>query len=151
MKFELELVRAGRPIDATVARPVKEVAVGVRKALRETTDALLVDGIHHGKLAGVAKQCCRTMLVVAGVLDACMVEPEIADFAEAAINLVEGARGVMDRGLTLHDWPTINAGAVMMEVTMRGICACMGVDYEAAMRAVHDGSEPVLPKINDGA
>ena len=40
----------------------------------------------------------------------------------------------MDLGMLPDNAPQTTVGAVMMEITMRGICHALGLDYEAALR-----------------
>lgn len=76
--------------------------------------------------------------------------PSIEDFREASVALIEDARAVFDRGVMVDDMATMRCGAVMLELTVRGMCAALGQDYEEAMRAVHEGREPPIRKPHDG-
>lgn len=123
-------------------------STGPRKALREATDALIHDALLIDDLTALVRMNCEAMLVVATTLVQYEAEPEVVDMVAAARTLIEGARGVMDRGLQLGDPETLKCGAVMIELTVRGMCAALSVPYDDAMlecyRAQQAGENPVL-------
>lgn len=134
MKQELELVRSARaPRDESLS-PRAQPTAGARKTIREVTDAVIE---HSHDLVALTKTLAATMLVTAEVLDDFELEPDVYDFVEAAKLLVAASRTVLDRGLLLTAWPQAKHGAVMLELTVRGICAALGVPYDEVLREVH--------------
>lgn len=131
MRYELDLVRA-----SVIAAPGENVNPS-RKALRETTDAVIHDALLVNDLPELIRLTAETMICVATTLACYEQSPEVPDFVEAAQAMIEAGRAVMDRGLMLQDWPTTNCGAVMLELTVRGICAALGAPYDRVLAEVH--------------
>lgn len=150
MHFELELIRNAPTTDAAELsndksqRPVEST---IRREVRQATDHVMREA---DTLSALLSGCCVTMLAVARGLERCAQEPSIGDFREASVALIEDARAVFDRGVMVDDMETMRCGAVMMELVMRGMFAALGQDYEASMRAVHEGREPPVRKPNEG-
>jgi hypothetical protein len=132
MRYELELVRAS----ITPAAP-GEAVNQTRKALREVTDGLIHNALLLNDLPELVRMSAETMVCVATALARYEQNPEVPDFVEATKTLIEGGRGVMDRGLMLGDWPTANCGAVMLEIAVRGICAALSIPYDKVLAEVH--------------
>jgi hypothetical protein len=130
MQFEMDTMRASTAHDATA--PVAPT----RKALREATDALMNDGLATGELVEAVTRACDVMCTVAAGLVRHGYEPGVADLVEATCASIENARAVLDKGLMLQDAATVNCGAVMVELTVRGMCAALGVPYDSALREV---------------
>ena len=106
---------------------------------------MIHEGLKPDNMATLIATICRAMLDVAHAVDDHDAEPDVEDFVEAAIAHIENGRSVIDKGLTIDDMPTIKCGAVMLEITVRGICAALSISYEDAMRAVHEGREAPNP------
>lgn len=145
MRFELALLRpdvAGDPTQRTEP---------ARKAIRVVTDRMLHDALRVDDLPGLVTLAAETMCVVAETLLAFGIEPDVADLVEAAQALVEDSRAVMDRGLLLRSFETVRCGAVMMELTVRGLCATLSVPYDAVLvevrRAGLAGEAPAVRPI----
>jgi hypothetical protein len=132
VKFELDLLRSSTEPAGTVTATTPD-----RRALRQTTDALIHDALLVNDLPELVRLSAETMCVVAATLVRAQRDPQVPDFVQAAKTLIEGARGVMDRGLMVHDWPTVECGAVMIEITVRGICAALNVPYDKVLVEVH--------------
>ncbi len=131
MKYELDLVRPYAPPDpAQRSEPT-------RKALREVTDRLIHDALLVNDLPDLVRMSAETMCVVAEALVRYEQDPQVIDFVEAAQALIETGRGVMDKGLLLRSWETTNCGAVMLEITVRGLCAALSVPYDKVLGEVH--------------
>lgn len=155
MRFELDLIRTGRPAviisepmgapPGWPPRPGLAERMEIRRKVREATDGLIHEALRRDDMAALVRCLCQTMLTVAQALDRNQETPELPDFIEAALAHIEDGRAVMDRGLQLEMADTTRCGAVMLEITVRGICAALGIDYETAMRAVHAGQEPPTP------
>lgn len=131
MKFELTLVRP------TITSDPKAPTAPSRLLLRQASDRVLHDALALNDLPGLVETACDTMLVVAGVLAKYEQDPQVPDFVEGAQACIENARAVMDKGLLLQSWETVNCGAVMMEITLRGICATLGMPYEKVLARCH--------------
>ena len=131
MRFELDLLRDTVPADADARTEP------ARKALREATDAIIHDALMIDDLPALVRLSAEAMLTVAASLLQYSVEPDVRDLVDAAQALIEDSRAVMDRGLMLRSWETVRCGAVMMELTVRGLCAALSVPYDAVLREVH--------------
>lgn len=134
MKFELDLVRQDRPLDDD-PKARRRNTTAHRKELREVTDAIINEALPSNDLTLLVYLSCETILEVARCLDDMSEEPELLDFVMAASEHLQNARATMDRGLTLQDWETVRRGAVMVELTVRGVCAALSVPYEEALSA----------------
>lgn len=136
MKFEQDLVRKpGAPLHL----PTREDCTVARREIRMVTDVLLVDGLRLNTLPPLVEGCCATMIVLAKALNRQELEPEVPHFIEAAVALIEDARTIFDAGMRVDDLDKALVGAVMIELTVRGICAALSVPYEDAMRAANAG------------
>lgn len=131
MKFEMTLFGPG--VTPNPSAPT----VPARKALRETTDSLIHNALLVNDLPGLVAQSAEVIALVARTLLQFEQEPEVPDFVEAVRAHIENGRAVMDRGLTLNDWDTVRCGAVMLEITVRGICAALSVPYDLVLAEVH--------------
>lgn len=161
MKWEQDLVRElGAPLEP--ASPA-DVLSG-RRVVRLASDVLLLDGLRTNTLPPLVEGCCGTMLALARVLNRHQLEPDVPHFIEAAGALIEDARTIFDAGFRVDDKDKAMVGAVMLEITVRGICAALSVPYEDAMRAshaglplpvkttgAHDGNEHAHDAANDAA
>lgn len=145
MKFELDLIRAGRALPIDRGEAGRGAVIPTRKAIREATDAVIFDALQAGSMPRLVRSVCNAMLVVARAVDDHDLEPEVDDFIAAAMSLLEAGRGALDLALVVNDWDGARAGAVMIELTVRGMCAALSIDYDAALRAVHEGRDPPLP------
>jgi hypothetical protein len=131
MKQELDLCRASvtpNPTDSTTTN---------RRALRETTDDLIHNALMVDDLPGLVGLSAETMLCVAGILLKYGQEPDVRDLVEAAQAHIESGRAVMDKGLMLNSWETVKCGSVMLELTVRGICAALSVPYDLVLAEAH--------------
>lgn len=128
MKFELDLVRASGVPDTG--------ANATRKELREVTDELIHSALLVNDLPELVRLSAETMCIVARALVRFENDPQVPDFVEASQALIEQGRAVMDKGLLLRNSETINCGAVMLELTVRGICAALSVPYDEVLREV---------------
>jgi len=144
MKQELDLIRAGRsePIDRG-SGPLPTAPT--RKAIRESTDEIMFGALQKGSMPELVRSVCETMLVVARAVDEHDFEPGADDFVAASMSLIEAGRNALDLALMVDDKEGCRAGAVMIELTVRGICAALSIDYDKALRAVLEGREPPLP------
>ena len=130
MRYELDLLRAGvTPEPDAPSNPT-------RKELREATDQLIHSALLVNDLPELVRLSAETMCTVATALLRFEREPGVPDFVEAAQALIEQGRSVMDKGLMLRSPETINCGAVMLELTVRGICAALSVPYDEVLREV---------------
>lgn len=132
MKYELELVRKNRPLDDDPKARRRDTTAH-RKELREVTDAIINEALPSNDLTLLVYLSCEAILEVARCLDDVSEEPELLDFVMAASEHLQNARATMDRGLLLQDWETVRRGAVMVELTVRGVCAALSVPYEEAL------------------
>lgn len=130
MKHELDLLRA------SVAHDPAAPAAPSRKEVRQATDALINDALLRDDLPGLVTLSCASMCAVATVLLRHGHEPGVADLVEGTQALIESGRDVLDRGLMLQSADTINCGAVMLELAVRGLCAALGVPYDQALAEV---------------
>jgi hypothetical protein len=150
MRFELSLVAesAGAIADKRDATPA-------RKALREATDDLIHNALLIDDLPELVTLSARAMLQVATTLYQRELEPDVQDLVQATQALIEDSRTVMDRGLMLHDQPTAQCGAVMVELVIRGLCATLSVPYDDVLREVHRaqlaGENPMVRPILERA
>lgn len=131
MRFELDTMRDSVTPDP--AAPTTET----RRELRVTTDTLIHSGLLVNDLPELVRLSVDTMRVVAMGLLRYQREPDVPDFVEASQALIEQGRAVMDRGLLLRSWETVHCGAVMLELTVRGICAALSVPYDQVLVEVH--------------
>ena len=131
MRFELDTLRA------TVAPEPEAPSNPTRKELRETTDELIHSALLVNDLPELVRLSAETMCTVATALLRFEREPGVPDFVEASQALIEQGRAVMDKGLLLRSWETVQCGAVMLEMTVRGICAALSVPYDQVLIEVH--------------
>lgn len=145
MRFEIDLVRP-----STQPEPGASTAP-LRKDLRQTTDALIHSALLVNDLPELVRLAAETMCVVATSLVRVDLDPQVPDFVEASQALIEQGRAVMDKGLLLRNSETINCGAVMLELTVRGICAALSVPYDQVLTEVHRarvaGENPAVRQI----
>jgi hypothetical protein len=122
-----------------------------RKQLRETTDDLIHGALLVNDLPELISLSGQSILCVAGVLLQYAQDPQVPDFVEAVQAHIESGRAVMDRGLMLNDWATARCGAVMLEITVRGVCAALSVPYDLILAEVHRaqqaGESPAIRRI----
>lgn len=149
MKQELDLIRSTeQPADSLdgsqFARAETTVINPHRAVIRQATDMFIREGLQVGDLAKVATAAAASMLNVATVLSFVDLEPTIDDFVDGAAALLETARSVIDRGLMIRDAATVMQGACMIEQTIRGVCACLGVDYDRVLPLVFKGDDEAL-------
>lgn len=130
MKHELDLLRDSVPVDADARTEP------TRKDLREATDELIHSGLLVNDLPELVRLSAETMCTVATALLRFEREPAVPDLVEAAQALIEQGRAVMDKGLLLRSWETVQCGAVMLELTVRGICAALSVPYDRVLTEV---------------
>ena len=132
MKFELDLVRDKVATLFETGEP--PTMADQRKALRRMTDDCIEQGLMINSLEALPKHISQVMLTVAASLQVQELEPDVEHFVYAAVALIEDSRKAMDLGMLPDNAPQTTVGAVMMEITMRGICHALGLDYEAALR-----------------
>lgn len=130
MKHEMNCMRPHVAHDQ--AAPVAPT----RKALRAATDALIHDALLQADLPALVTLSCDVMREVAAGLLRHGHEPGVGDLVEGAQAMIENGRAVMDKGLMLQSAETINCGAVMIELAVRGLCAALGAPYDAALAEV---------------
>ncbi len=148
MKMELELVRRSSqplPIDLGIDR-LRIPTQQSRREVREASDFVIHDALRKDDVPAMAIGVCGLMLAVAGVIDRYDIEPDVPDLVQAVEALIEDGRSVVDRGLALGSWDTVKCGAVMLEITARGICATLSFPYDELMLAIHQGRDivPIL-------
>ncbi len=131
MRFELDTLRASVPPDPDARTEP------TRKQLREATDAVIHDALLVNDLPELVRLSAEAMCSVATALLRFELDPQVPDFVEAAQALIEDGRAVMDKGLMLRGWETTRCGAVMLEITVRGICAALSVPYDKVLAEVH--------------
>lgn len=140
MKAEMDIVRADIVADA------KEPTTATRRALREATDAIIHDALLTNELPSLLQMSAECMIVVAGCMVSYEQDPGVPDFVEGAQACIECARAVIDKGLMLNSWETVRCGAVMLELTCRGIFAALGAPYDQVLaecyRARKAGENP---------
>lgn len=145
MRYELDLVRA------SVTPDPAQVTTVHRRDLRVVTDRLIHDALLVNELPALVGLSAEVMVTVATILATYEIEPGVPDFVEASQALIEAGRGVMDRGLLLRSWETTQCGAVMLELTVRGICATLSVPYDKVLAEVHRarqaGENPLVRQI----
>lgn len=134
MKQELEIIRAG-------VVKIKPSTNDSRRSLRVLSDALLQWAHGNASIEGLATGCGALMLDVARIVDAHDVEPDIPNFLEAIQAVVETGRAVMDKGLMIDSPETTKCGAVMMEISVRGIAAALNLPYGELLQTVKDGGD----------
>lgn len=135
MKFELDLIRGeATPLPEGVAkfRPPTEP---MRKELRELTDFLVDEALRKGSMVGIANGAAHLMIAVAQIVDKYDVEPDVHDMIDAAVRMIQVAHNSIDRGLMVPNWDEVKAGCVMMELTVRGVCAALGIPYDEVLKA----------------
>ncbi len=145
MRFELDTFRESVvPEPGTPTEPT-------RRDLRETTDRLIHDALLVNDLPELVLLSADAMRSVAQALLRYGQNPQVPDFVEGAQALVEQGRAVMDKGLLLNSWETVRCGAVMLELTVRGICAALSVPYDPVLTEVHRagmaGEAPAVRRI----
>lgn len=133
MKFEQDLVR--EPIEPLPEGVKRRPSGDARRDVRLLTDALIHEALRANTLPPLVDGACVVMLALARALNRHELAPEVPHFIEAAIALIEDARTVYDRGMQIDDADRAMVGAVMLEITVRGVCAALSIDYEAEMRA----------------
>ncbi len=145
MKAEMDLCRA------SVTPDPKASTTPDRKALREATDGLIHDALLIDDLPGLVQASADTMLRVAAALLRFEQDPDVADLVEATRASIENGRAVMDKGLLLGSWETVRCGAVMLELTARGLCAALSVPYDLVLAEVHRatlaGENPAIRRV----
>lgn len=137
MKMELDLVRA------TLTPNPKTPTTPSRRDLQLATDALIAG--EPLDLTGVVEQCCSIMLVVARTLAQYEQDPQVPDLVTGSSESIRAARSVMDRGLLLNDWEQVRCGAVMLELSVRGLCAALSVPYDRVLAEVHQAQQAGHP------
>lgn len=149
MRHELDLVRPGVIVDQG------QDIIPLRRELRETTDALIHEALLVNDLPELVRLSGETILCVARTLARLGRDPQVPDFVEAAQASIEQGRAVMDRGLVLASPETLLCGAVMIEITCRGICAALGVPYDSLLaelqRAHVTGEAPRVREVLQAA
>jgi hypothetical protein len=145
MKQELALVKG------SVTPDPKASTTAARKELREATDRVIHDALLIDDLPGLVQLSAETMLAVATVLARYEQDPDVRDLVEAAQAHIEHGRAVMDKGLMLASWETVRCGAVMLELTVRGICAALSAPYDLVLaevlRARQAGENPAIRRV----
>lgn len=145
MKFEIDLiaedVEQARESGATGSWPD---TVSVRRGLRGITDQALTEGLRLNKWVPLIEGMCLTMLTTAKTARCYSCTPDVPDFIEATHALIENARAVIDKGLTVNSEETVKCGIVMMEMSVRGMFTVLGFTedrYRAMVTAVRDGGD----------
>ena len=145
MKQELDLCRP------TITPASADPTTASRKALREKTDDLIHNALLIDDLPGLVALSAETMICVATTLLRYDIEPDVRDLVDAAQAHIESGRAVMDRGLMLRNWETVRCGSVMLELTVRGICAALSVPYDKVLaevlRAQQAGENPAIRRV----
>lgn len=145
MRAELDLCRSSVTPNPT------EPTTTSRRALRETTDDLIHSALLVNDLPGLIGLSAETMVCVAQTLLKYEQDPQVPDFVEAAQASIEQGRAVMDRGLMINSWETVRCGAVMLELTVRGICAALSAPYDTVLaevlRAQQAGENPNIRRV----
>lgn len=131
MKHELELFRALVEVDQDARTEP------ARKELREITDQVIHQALLVNDLPELVRLTAETMATVATALLRFGRDPQVPDFVEASQALIEAGRSVMDRGLMLRSWESVSCGAVMLEISVRGICAALSVPYDKVLGEIH--------------
>lgn len=141
MKQELDIIRAGaEPLPAGVFK-LKPSTTESRRNLRLLSDEVLDWAHGNANIAGLATACSALMLAVARIVDAHDIEPDVPNFLEAVQALIEKSRAVMDKGLMIDSPETSKCGAVMMELSVRGIAAALNLPYGELLQTVKDGGD----------
>lgn len=139
MKFELELTRppavTDLPEGVTPLGPTKQaISVEVRRDVRLATDELIHEALRANQLPPLVDGVCKVMHDLAVSLHKLKLEPDVPHFIEAACALIEDARTVYDAGVRVDDVEKTAIGAVMVEITARGVFAALNIDYETEMK-----------------
>lgn len=151
MKFELDLTRSAPaealPDGVTPLGPTKQaIGVETRRDVRMATDDLIHEALRANQLPPLVDGVCKVMHDLAVALHKLKLEPDVPHFIEAAVALVEDARTVFDAGVRVDDPEKTMIGAVMLEITARGVFAALSIDYEAQMKKRYASpAEPDAP------
>jgi hypothetical protein len=145
MKHEFALLRS------SITSDPKAPTAPARKELRQVTDRLINDALLLDDLPELVLLSADTMVTVASTLLRYEIEPDVRDLVEATQALIESSRAVMDRGLLMTSWETVRCGAVMVELTVRGLCAALTIPYDDVLAEVHRarqaGENPAVRRI----
>lgn len=144
MKLEIDLAAEQQKLYSIPVReqplqpPVtREELLARRRTVRVSTDDLIGAGFLAGDLVRLSAKLGDTMLVMGGTCAQLGVRPEISEFLLAAKELVEDARTVVDKSLTVQDWEQVKIGVAMMQVVLGGVCFVLNLPYRDVLQAMH--------------
>ena len=141
MKLELELAAAelekyGKTAPNTEDQG-REVIANARRLIREQTDALIKRALERDSFLDLAIETAGLALVVGGTAIRTGQVPNVRDFVEGARENIEDARADLDRALLAREWDGVRSGLTRLEITWRGVFACLGLPYDALLRERH--------------
>ena len=144
MKTEIEMTKEQHKFYSIPVRdkpdepPVSlEEVTARRRSLRMTTESLIHDAFLGGDVVRLMEAVVETMSATAGTCSQFGLEPDISDFLLAGKDLVEDARVLLDKGLTVREWDQVKIGAAMIQCICGGVCAILGLPYKDAMAMAH--------------
>ena len=146
MKFEMDLVAENHKLFGVPIRdkfpdgknPVTDEERALRRRLiREETDETINEGLLASSLVKLADGIADSMVVTAGTLVQYGLDPTEEDFIHAAKELIEDARGALDKGLMFRQASNIKVGAVMLQLVCYGIAYTLNIPYHDVFKEVH--------------
>lgn len=146
MRLETELARAEQafysiPIrTAPDAPPVTPAEVVSRKrTVRVQTQDLIDRGLLNGDPVALAHCLADTMLVAGGTYAQLGLDPsDVSDFLLGVKEVVENARGALEKALTLRDWGAVRVGCTQLQVACAGACYVLGIPYREVLLKLHE-------------
>lgn len=137
MRHELDLLAGSVPTlerDAN-GRLLQSSINAARKRSNVAANTLIDESLLQNDLSALTKGSASVMVAIASNLIALDEEPELNDFVYGACELVTICRKSIDDALTVSDMEELRTTSVMMEIVMRGICACVGINYDESLNA----------------
>ena len=139
MKFELEILKD----DVQVAELDKNgkhqqlILAACRKASNLASAELVNEALLKNDLQALSNNAANMMIVVASnLLRLGVQEPELEDFVYACSELVSSTRNSIDNAMKFDNVGELRVTSVMMEIVVRGICACTDVVYDQKFKEV---------------
>ena len=145
MKMEIDFARAQHIFYSIPQRAVpdeppltNEEIIARRRSLRIVTDDFIHKAMLNGDVVTLLKSVVETMTCVGGTCAQLGIEPDISDFLLAGKDLVEDARVLLDKGISVREYDQIKVGAAMVQCVVAGICGILGLPYKDAMALAHE-------------
>lgn len=143
MEYEMKLVkeqheRIGLPVrDKSPTRFSPDELSARRRGVRVATDGLIRSGLDGRNITEIAAGIAETMTAAAGTCLQFGLRPNLASALNAARELLEDARLVVDNGLTFSEHDQVDAGVCMLEIVCTGIASCFGIPYKQVIDLAH--------------